>query len=510
MVDDVSRRGVLLSAGAALSGGIATKYGTTAAAAKRDGGRDDVPPVRWHEAVANDGDDLTRPTGIRASGGRLAVGGFSGDEYDTADPWSVSVDAVDGSARSDLTLDVDGRFLTQGSAPIGDGDRVFLGRYTAEPDAEDATRLPTLVRAGGDGEAAWRRTYEPPFDYFRVTDLTPDASGGAVFVGHSTDIDNPNTWLVAVGADGSVRWERTLDEFFATYGIGVEQTDDEGFLVYGGARRGEQWDIDRQDGWVAKVGPDGDRQWSRRYAQRSAGEESEYHYLADAVETDDGYLFAGYVSTDADDSGRAWAISTDSAGGRLYSTLAQPGSNGDGEFVAAVPSDDGHLLVGSGPTTADGDVEVSWIRSVDASLSTNWDALDPLGRPTVVHDAVATSDGGVALTGNHDSDDGWADPFVAKLGGDPVETATPTPTATTTPSRTPTATLTPTATATRTPTATDANTRAPASKTGETDESAPESNQNTTTGDGPGFGVGAALAALGGGALLTGRSNDGE
>jgi len=511
MVDDVSRRGILLAGGAALSGGIATKLGTRTATAR--GGRDEAPPVRWQESMDND-DAVTRPVSVRAGDGRVRIGGFSGDDWEDGDPWQFGVDTVRASNRTGASPYVEGQFLTQASVPMADGGRLFLGRHVAEPDADDATPEPTAVATTSDGEIDWRRTYEPPFDMFEARDLTPRTDGGAVLAGFSVDIDNPNTWLAAVDADGSIRWERRLDEYFATYAYGVQRTDDGAYLVYGGARRGSERDADRQDGWVAKVGSDGEPQWSRLYRQRTAGDASEYHYLEDVTETDDGYLFAGYVSpATEDDRGRAWALSTDSAGDRLYSTLRRPSGDGAGEFCAVVPYGDHYVLVGNALPTGDAEVDFAWLRGVDASLSSKWESTDPLGQPSTLTDAATTADGGVALVGNHDTKDGWSYPIAAKLGGDPLETPTATPTATPTPW--PTQTASPTATLTETPTEaptdTETPTAAPAPTT--TAKSAPAERSTTTSEDGPGFGVGAALAALGGSALLAGlrgETTDGE
>ncbi|WP_167837454.1 PGF-CTERM sorting domain-containing protein [Halosimplex halophilum] len=509
MVDDVSRRGVLLAGGAALSGGIAAKLGTRSAAARGD--QDGAPAVRWQALVEND-DDVTRPVSVRAGGGRVRVGGFSGDDSDDTDPWQYGVDAVRGTDRTGTTAYVEGQFLTEGSAPAADGGRFFLGRYTEDQGSFDATTEPMVLRTTADGEIEWRRTYEPPFDDFRVTDVAPGVDGGPVFVGYSEAWRNPNTWFVAVDTEGSVRWQRRLDEFYATYAWGVQRTAAGSYLVYGGARDGSQRDAERQDGWVAKAGADGEPQWSRLYRQRSVGDASEYHYIEDVAETDDGYLFAGYVSpADEDAEGRAWTLSTDAAGDRLYSALRRPGGDGAGEFVAVVPHGDEFVLAGSTFPVRDEEVGYVWLRGVDASLSSKWELVDPLDQPSALTDAAATDDGGVAVVGNHLNADGWSYPIAAKLGGDPAETATPTPTETEASTPWPTLTPSPTAEPTETPTGTPTPeaTASPAPIA----TADPDGQSTTASADGPGFGVGATLAALGGSALLArlrGDSTDGE
>ncbi|ELZ28208.1 hypothetical protein C475_05365 [Halosimplex carlsbadense 2-9-1] len=500
MVDDVSRRGVLLAGGAALSGGIATKAGAQSAVDRGD--QAGAPPVRWQALVEND-DGVTRPVSVQAAEGRVRIGGFSGDDYDDTDPWQFGTDAVRGTDRGGATAYVEGQFLTQASVPAGDGGRLFLGRYTADPDADDATAEPTALRMTAEGDIEWRRAYEPPFDMFEARDLAPGADGGAVLVGFSVDIDNPNTWVVAVDAEGTIRWERRLDEHFATYAYGVQRTGDGAYLVYGGARRGSERDASRQDGWVAKVGADGEPQWSRLYRQRSAGDASDFHFIEDVAETANGYLFAGFVSpADEDATGRAWAFSTDAGGDRLYSALRRPGGDGAGEFVAVVPHGDGYVLAGSTFPTGDAEVGYAWLRGVDASLSSEWELIDPFGQPSVVTDAAATTDGGLAVVGNHLDANGWSYPIAAKLGGDPAETATPTPTETEAstpwPTLTPTPTATPRETATETATSEPTGTAPPAATTGP----APESRSATASADGPGFGIAGTLAALGGSALL--------
>lgn len=504
MVDDVSRRGVLLTVGAALTGGIATGL-ASGSAADRDA---DAPPVRWHETMGEA--DLTAPRTVLGGEGTLRIGGYAGDDYESANPWSRTVDAVDGSEGPRNVLDVEGQFVTRDFAALSDGGRVFAGGYTADPGADDAETRPMLVRTDADGGEVWRRTYEPPFEYFSTTAVAADPDGGAAFAGYSTEYENAYTWLVGVDAEGSIRWERRIDDFFGTFTYSLRRDGDGGYLLLGGARRRTDDGVGVQRGWAANVGIDGEQRWSRSYRQRTEGGASRYHWLSDATPTGDGYLFVGHVAPDTEASnGRGWAVSTDGGGERLYSMLRQPGSNGRGILRAVVPHDGAYALVGHAYPSDDSDLRVAWIRSVDATLSGNWETLDPFDRTLVVSDAVATADGGVAVVGNHETEESFTDPFVAKVGGEAVETPTPTPT----PSPTPTPTDTPTASPSPTPTAMSSPTEVPtpsptATRSPTATDEAVGPPSATTSGDGAGFGLGGALAALGAGPLAS-RIRDG-
>ena len=504
MVDDVSRRGVLLGTGAALTGSMVTGIGSKRVVAatddQRDVARGDAPPVRWHEPVSYGG--YERPaTVLSEEDGSVRVGGFGGVAYDAVHPWSVTVDRATGDVGDNTVAEIDGRFLTQGVAQLPSGDQVFAGRYTEEPDDDDSSREPMLVRTNEDGELVWQRTYEPPFDYFYTSGIVPGVDGGAVFIGYSMETSNAYTWLVAVDADGSIRWEQEIDDHFATWGFGIQQTSDENYLLHGGAHRGSEREYEGLSGWATLLDSQGSQLWSQRYEQRSDGDESRYHYLEDVTETDDGYLFVGYVAPEGDDpAGRGWVVSTDDEGKRLYSSLRQPEEGASGVFRSVVPLENGYGLVGTAVIGEYDERKYAWIRSVDATLSGNWETVDPLDQRAKIRVARATNDGGFVLAGNHETDSGLSDAFVAKVGGDPVETPTPSPTASPTP--TPTATASPTPTPTPTSSAPDTET-ATAERAETAKPTAADDAGATTAGDGPGFGVTAALAALGSGAWLS-------
>jgi len=501
MFEHASRRQVLASTGSLAAGALAPAVrGSTGA---NDGGTTpDAPPHRWTSTY--DRSPIDAPTDTVASDdGTVTVAGFTGDDVA---PWVFGV-GEEGERRWGTVLDVERPTPIRGVAPAGDG-YVLAGTRSEGQDGATVT----LFRVDGEGGRQWHKTYDTPGEEPRTNGVA-STGDGHVLVGTALDSDRQIAWALGVDDAGERRWSTPLSEYPVNYAFSVREGVDGGSLLTGSVRPlpTESDPNPPYDGWLAKLGSDGERQWAERYSTQTAEGSGTVHIVYDAADDDDGYVLAGYVApTFSGEAGRGWAMSTTATGDENYSTVVEPGDGGTGQLVGVCPVTNGYALVGTGKPRAANRPRI-WGIGVDGSLSRNWRFTRRFGDDDAVSDAAPTGDGGflvVANTGSTGSDNTNA--FTRKYGGDPVSTPTPTPTATPTETPSPTATPTPEPTPTDTPTATLAPTPEPMT----TDEAAEESTPaDTTSGDGPGFGaVGTvgALAALTGGTLFRRVRSGGE
>jgi len=484
MQDNTSRRSVLLSAGVALAGGIAAN--ARAVSAGRAGG-DEGPPRRWQERVEL-GQYSSLVNAVEDGDGTITVGGALERETGTQDPSLFRVD-TDGQSVWQRTIAVDGEFEPADFVSSGDG-YVIAG----EAPADDGGSEVMLVGVDDEGREQWRETYDPSGVVENALAGAPREGEGAVFGATYSSQSRLTAWVVAVDGSGGVQWEREFDTYIVNVPLGLYRDSDGGYLVLG-SRRYPSASVDRDEpyeGWATRLDADGETVWNRKFTQRSRDGTSSVQTLWDATETDDGYLLCGYLAPEfSRANARGWGLAVDGDGASLYSTLILPEGRSNSSFAGVTTYDDSYAFVGTAPT-ADSGVQGLWMVGVDETLSRRWTRYQTPEATVRVNAVTELTDGGFAVMGQEAFNG-----LLAKFGGDPVETPTPTPTETPTATVTPSPTETSTATQTAAPTATRAETA--------------RADGETTSSDGPGFGVLGTAAALGAGGLLRyGRSRRGE
>ncbi len=207
---------------------------------------------------------------------------------------------------------------------------------------------------------------------------------------------------------GQTKWERTYGGTGTDRIYDVEQVDG-GYLVAGMATDGvgEPW-----QGWVMKLGPDGEKRWERTYDERGPG-------AFWSLTRSDGNLYVGGW-TDDRGSAEGWVMQLDADGNEEWSETYDTPRAGADEYVNSIFVTGGGDLLLTGTTEgSSADPADAWVLRTDGNGDVEWDETYGGAELDRIHDATAASDGGFVLAGRTASqgdreEDGW----MLKIDGD--------------------------------------------------------------------------------------------
>ncbi|UPV74352.1 PKD domain-containing protein [Halorussus limi] len=256
--------------------------------------------------------------------------------------------------------------------------------------------------------ARWSQTVGGGDDDKLATGVKVD--GGYLVVGWSNSSTEGahDGYVAMLDRAGQTKWERSYGESGVDRIYDVEKVED-GYLLAGMSAEssGDAW-----DGWVLKVGPEGEKRWSKTYGERGP---EEFWSLAKSA----GNI---YVSgwTDDDGSAEAWTMQLTRGGDKVWSETYDTPRAGSDEYVNSIfVTDGGHLLM-TGTTTSDrADPADAWVLKVEGDGERDWSKTYGGAEYDRIHDATVASDGGFVLAGRTASQGaGEQDGWMLKIDGD--------------------------------------------------------------------------------------------
>ena len=165
--------------------------------------------------------------------------------------WSRNPGVSTGAAAHDVVQTTDGGFAVAGSA-------------NAAGRGSDAI----LIKTNSQGDTRWARSFGGEYND-EVRSLILTSGGGYAMGGFTWSYGSglSDFWLVKVDGEGRREWQRTFGGVARESSHSLVQTGDGGYALAG-------WSESFSNGdrfWAVKTGPRGRQQWSRAYAQPSAG-----------------------------------------------------------------------------------------------------------------------------------------------------------------------------------------------------------------------------------------------
>ncbi len=237
-----------------------------------------------------------------------------------------------------------------------------------------------------------------------------NSTDGYVYGNHGND----DIWMMKIGLHSDTLWTRCYGGSETDNLMKIVKTHDGSFLA-GGITTSTDGDVHDNHGsadiFLMKVNDDGDTLWTKCYG--GMGDE----VLFDIRPTsDNGFIMAGYAGlVDGDvnaNYGGAdfWVLKLNSDGDTMW-TKCLGGSENDIPR-AVIETDDGGYLAGGYTFSDDGCVhghhgeEDVWVVKLDAQGDTLWTRCFGGSNPDYLNDFQLTSDGGIILAAQTESDDG--------------------------------------------------------------------------------------------------------
>jgi Secretion system C-terminal sorting domain len=318
---------------------------------------------------------------------------------------------------------MDGGFIVIGNAASNDGD------ISVAHGGMDIW----VIKLNHVGMKQWEKTIGgSDDDYPGAIKQTTD--GGYIITGttRSTDgdvidkHDNADAWVVKLGAEGMIEWQKTIGGSGNDFGYSVQIAADSSFIVTG-ATNSSDGDLDSNRGgadyMLAKISKEGTLEWIHTYG--GSGEDISAYV---ATTTDGGYILCGSsnssdgIITDNHGAQDYWIIKTDSEGIMVwqksyggnnldYANMIQPTNDG-GYVVCGMTYSDDQYITGN-----HGGVDY-WIIKLDDTGAMQWQRALGGSKDDYANSIKKTSDGGYIVggytnsndsmvTGYHDSTDAW-------------------------------------------------------------------------------------------------------
>ncbi|WP_276301498.1 PKD domain-containing protein [Halorussus lipolyticus] len=340
----------LLVAGAPVVGTVG------AVSAPSDAGNTSSPPDRWAKTVGGNDDDKLA-TGVRVDDGYLVVG------------WSKSL--TDGDAHDGYVAMLDRAGETKweksyggsGEDKIFDIETVEDGYLVVGVTTEGGTEDGWLMKLGPEGQKQWERTYgsSGPEEFWSVA-----RSGGNIYVGGWEKEDgHTQAWAMKLTDKGKAVWSET----YSTLRSGSDEyvnsifVTGNGDLLLTGTTQGSS--TDPSDGWVLRVDGQGEVEWDRTYGGH------EFDKVHDAVAASDGgYVLAGRTASKGNGEQDGWMLKIGGDGETKWERTY--GTRKDDAFYGIHNDPDGGYVV-SGTKHVLGEVGADgWVLKTDSKGKRGW------------------------------------------------------------------------------------------------------------------------------------------
>ncbi len=306
--------------------------------------------------------------------------------------WQTVLGGTDADELHDILPTADGGFLLAGHS----ASDISGSKTVANKGLKDYW----LVKLDATGDTLWQRAYGGTgYDLLNNIEATED--GGFLLAGssasdmsadHSSDsYGDYDFWVVKIGANGDILWEKTIGGSLRDHLTVAKQTADGGYILGGnsqspvsGLKTDSLWGS--YDYWVVKLDTARNITWQYTFGGTYWEDLYDVHETADG-----GFVLGGHSSSGAtgnklyDNIGVAnqthdfWLIKLDATGTQQWQKVI--GGDMDEVFYQMEPTaDNGFVIVGYSDSGISGDKTEAamgwsdyWVVKVDATGTLQWE-----------------------------------------------------------------------------------------------------------------------------------------
>ena len=243
------------------------------------------------------------------------------------------------------------------------------------------------------GNEVWNKTFGgADKDYGLSVQQTTD--DGFIITGEtwSYDAGSGDVWLIKTDSQGNEVWNKTFGGAYQDYGSSVQQTTDSGYIITGKAGSGYS------DLWLIKTDSQGNEEWNKTFggADYDCGNSIQQT-------TDGGYIITGWTESYGAGYGDVWLIKIDPQGNEMWSKTFG-GSGGDWGYSVQQTTDGGFIISGWTNSYSAGDIDPDvWLIKTDSQGNEVWSKTFGGSGYDCGGSVQQTTDGGYIVTGRTES-----------------------------------------------------------------------------------------------------------
>ncbi|MHC4083666.1 MAG: hypothetical protein ACYSWZ_03080 [Planctomycetota bacterium] len=247
-----------------------------------------------------------------------------------------------------------------------------------------------LVKTEPNGNSEWEKTFGGS-SYDTGYSVQQTADGGYIIVGstESYGAGFSDVYLIKTEPNGNSRWQKTFGGSSDERCHSFQQISSGGYIIAGGTW---SYGAGSYDVYLIKTDPNGDKKW-----QKSFGGTDWDFGLSVQQTTDDGYIIAGYTFSYGAGDSDVYLIKTDPNGIKKWQKTFG-GSESDRGSSVQQTTDGGYIIAGYTRSYGAGDYDVYLIKT-DPNGDMDWQKTFGGSNWDVGLSVQQTSDGGYIIAG---------------------------------------------------------------------------------------------------------------
>jgi predicted secreted protein len=358
----------------------------------------EIVNVEWSHTFGGAKNEAAYSITKTGDGGYVLAGSTTSFGTGLSDFWVVKTDSS-GTMKWNRTYGGMGDDIASAIINVGDGFAILGMTSSFGAGGFDYW----LVRVDSDDNMLWNKTYGGVADDFG-TRVIQTSDGGYAMTGWTNSFGSggEDIWLVKTDSSGNMVWNKTYGSNYNDEAHGLVQTSDESYLIAGDTA----FASGNEDAWLLKVGSNGNMLWNRTFGG------SELDAFLSIEQLSDGSIaLSGYTASYGSGSNEAWLVKSDSTG-TLQWNKTYGGSNDD-QAYALINADDGGFAL-AGQTTVNTQKNY-WLTKTDSSGNIQWNIKNNATMNNFGYSLVQAKDNGYVLSGTANTKDNGEDFLLVKV-----------------------------------------------------------------------------------------------
>jgi len=225
-----------------------------------------------------------------------------------------------------------------------------------------------VLKLGSDGSVQWQKTYGGS-DEDGANHVCQTSDGGYIVAGgsYSFGAGSDDAWILKLSSTGTIEWQKTYGGSEIDSARGVQQTVDGGYIITGCT---ESFSLGYYDVWVLKLSSTGEIEWQKSYG----GPHGDSNLSAQPFiqqTADGGYIATAYNWSFSTGYSDFWVFKLSSDGSIEWQNSYGSWSDYDTPYFIQQTADGGYVVTGFTYSFGAGEDDV-WVLKLNSTGTIEW------------------------------------------------------------------------------------------------------------------------------------------